>query len=198
MTGRRDLLRARLGRVGVWSFALQMKLVSEEQSALATYQASRLLGRLVPGEHRQQGGDVPRRCPPGRQSGNGRRHGDRKHLRAGRCRDGQRRPDAGRGVPRAVRAGDRREPRPVGGGARRYLRSAGPDDGRLPRCDGRGRVRRTRRTPIVHRSCWRRWGPGCWSWPASEQTARTPTSSRWSTPGWRASGWDLKASSRSR
>ena len=40
MTGRRDLLRARLGRVGVWSFALQMKLVSEEQSALATYQGA--------------------------------------------------------------------------------------------------------------------------------------------------------------
>lgn len=40
MTGRRDILRARLGQVGVWSFALQTKPASEEQSALAAYHAA--------------------------------------------------------------------------------------------------------------------------------------------------------------
>jgi probable F420-dependent oxidoreductase len=40
MTDRRDRIRARLGRVGVWSFALQTKPAAEEQSALACYQAA--------------------------------------------------------------------------------------------------------------------------------------------------------------
>ena len=40
MTDRRDLLRARLGRVGVWSFALQTKPARAAQSAIAAYQAA--------------------------------------------------------------------------------------------------------------------------------------------------------------
>ncbi len=40
MTDRRGLLRSSLGRVGVWSFALQAKPARQAQSALATYRAA--------------------------------------------------------------------------------------------------------------------------------------------------------------
>ena len=48
MTGRRDALRSALGRVGIWSFALQTRPAAEARSALTAYEGSGYTAAWIP------------------------------------------------------------------------------------------------------------------------------------------------------
>ena len=81
MTDRHAALRAALGPVGVWSFALQVHGAVAERAAIAEYEALGYPLDMVPRESREQGSLRPRRDPPRGELSDDRRDRDCQHLR---------------------------------------------------------------------------------------------------------------------